>query len=242
MSVTTAQETTGKLEGVVLSESGDVANVHIINITSGKATITQLSGYFSIQVQLKDTVVISAIQYKRKELVITKAILKSGSIRINLEDVINELDEVIVLPFNLSGDLSIDMNNLKIDPIITASTIGLPNAHVKKLTYIEKKMNSVMGGGTIVSLINAINGNTKRMKKFEKSYVKYQLSTEIRDYYSDSLFTQILKIPKNKIADFMYFCEIDIAFDSIVGIDNKLDILDFLERKSLVYTAENMMK
>ena len=43
------------LEGKVVSETKDVADVHVLNITTKKATITNAYGYFSIPIKLNDT-------------------------------------------------------------------------------------------------------------------------------------------------------------------------------------------
>ena len=39
----------------------------VSNITRNKGTITDIKGYFEISVRLNDTLVFSAVQYKRKE-------------------------------------------------------------------------------------------------------------------------------------------------------------------------------
>lgn len=53
------------MEGKVYSKDGDVAATHVLNITSKRATITNISGFFAIQVQLNDTLVFSAVQFKK---------------------------------------------------------------------------------------------------------------------------------------------------------------------------------
>ncbi|HZJ20493.1 MAG TPA: hypothetical protein VFD35_09115, partial [Pricia sp.] len=56
-----------------------------------------------------------------------------------------------------------------------------------------------------------------------------------REFYVDSLYTTELKIPKEKIDDFLYFCEVDSAFQSLVDTHDRLAIWEFMRKKSLVY-------
>ena len=51
-----------------------------------------------------------------------------------------------------------------------------------------------------------------------------------------------LRIPMNKIPDFMYFCEVDVTFNSIVDSRDKLKIWEFLKMKSAEYRTNNDLK
>jgi len=64
-----AQEFSTKLEGRVYSKDAHVAATHVSNISSKKGPITDAGGFFTILVKLNDTLVFSAVQYKRKEVV-----------------------------------------------------------------------------------------------------------------------------------------------------------------------------
>lgn len=230
---------TKEIHGKVSSADGDVAATHVLNITTQKAAITDIDGYFSIAARLNDTLAFSAIQYKRKEIVVTTDILASKSIFISLDAAVNQLNEVVVMPYNLTGDLSRDMQS---KPVIVAATLGLPNAYVKKKTQSERLLIEATTGGGIVPLapiINAITGRTKMLKENYKRDVKYERTERVRNFYSDSLYTADLRIPALKIDDFMYFCEVDPEFSGIVDTHDKIKILSFLRSKSLVYRKNN---
>ena len=230
-----------KLEGKVINSNKGIADVHVMNTSSNRATITDEEGLFSIATRLNDTILFSAVQYKRVNLVVTRAMLESSSIVVPLEEFINELDEVVVRPYNLSGDLGRDMNNLKTDKVYVAATLGLPNAYVKPITQAERKLNEATTGGGLVPLnpiINAISGRTKYLKKVLASKEKYARTSRVREYYADSLFVKYLKIPENKIEDFMYYCEVDNSFSSVVDSHDKLKIWEYLKLRSTAYLRE----
>lgn len=231
-----------ELEGRVLNESGDVAATHVINTTTKRATITSAEGFFKIAAQVNDTLVFSAVQFKKKELVVTQSILESKSLFITMEDALTELDEVVVRPYNLSGDITQDLNVLQTEPVVTASTLGLPNAYVKPMTQTQRVLHEATTGGGIVPLnpiLNGISGRTKMLKKRLELEERYARTERVRAFYPDSLYVRDLKIPIAKIDDFMYFCEFDDEFSGLVDTHDKLKIWSFFKQKSVVYRENN---
>jgi len=230
-----AQDTSSKeIAGRVSSADGDVAATHVLNISLQKAAITDIDGFFTITAGLNDTLVFSAVQFQRKELVMTKELLASKSLYINLEPSLNALDEVVVMPFNLSGELGRDMNRIEIDPPLTAASLGLPNAFVKKMSQAERKAFSARSGGPLLTALNALTGETKRLRLISDREAKYSRTEFIRKAYHDSLYVKQLKIPADKINDFMYFCEVDSSFAALDEKDN-LSIWEFMLQKSVAY-------
>ncbi len=250
----TYAQQTKDLEGRVFSKDGDVAGTHVINSTTQKATITDVNGFFKIQAKLNDTLVFSAVQYKRKVLPINAAILESRLLNVYLEEGEIKLDEVFVMPYNLTGDLSKDIDSLKIGSIVTASSLGLPNANVKVKTQNERKLFEADNGKffriigdsledlleptiqiNLNKILNRITGRTRMLKKFVAIDKNIVLMNRLKDYYADSLFIQNLGIPKNRINDFMYYCEVDSAFQTLVDSQDRLKLWEFMRKKSVVY-------
>jgi hypothetical protein len=255
-----AQEFTTKLEGRIYSKDADVAATHVSNISSKKGTITDAQGFFSISVRLNDTLVFSAIQYKRKEVVVTLEVLKTDLFNVPLEPSLTELDEVVVTPYNLSGDLKRDIITIKVENIVTASTLGLPNANVKVISQNERrlfeadngkfislgnyKLDSTFNPMIMVNLnkiLNRVTGRTQKLKKFVAIDKEIAMLQKVKRLYPDSLFVQDLKIPETKINDFMNFCEVDSTYNEVVEGDDILNIWEFLYRNSLVYRKNNAL-
>ncbi|RKR06957.1 carboxypeptidase-like protein [Maribacter vaceletii] len=232
-----------EIEGKVVSKNEDVAAVHVQNISTQRATITDLNGYFTIKATVNDTLVISAVQFKRKEIVVSTDMLQSSLLQIPLEDSLTQLDEVVVMPYNLSGDISKDLNTLKTEEVVTASTLELPNAYVKPISKAERELfEATTGGGIPLNpIINGISGRTKMLKNRIKRNEKYERTQRVRAFYADSLITSDLKIPEVKIADFMYFCEVDTTFSSVVDTHDHLKIWEFLRKKSIAYRKNNYL-
>lgn len=233
---------TKNLEGRVTSKDGDVAATHVLNVTTQRAGITDLNGYFSIQVRENDTLVFSAVQFKKKQIVVTPSIFKSTNLIVPLEEALEELDEVVVTPYNLSGDIAKDLQTLDIEPVVTASTLDLPNAYVRVPTKAERELFEATSGAGIIPLnpiLNGISGRTKMLKQRIARNNLYGRTERVREFYADSLYQTELKIPQERTDDFFYFCEVDSLFQKVVDTHDLIQIWEYLEKRSLVYRKNN---
>lgn len=229
------------LEGRVYSNDGDVAGTHVMNITTQRATIADANGFFSIPARFNDTLVFSAVQYKRKVVPIQLALWQSGFLSVYMEAGEIKLAEVMVMPYNLSGDLSKDLVGLDIDPLVTANTLGLPNANVRVPTQTERRLYTartwdahfyiIAAGTKLDPLINYFSGRTKRLNQRIAREAAYERIQNVRSFYVDSLFVHGLHIPKERITDFMDFCEVDPIFDSLVEANDRLRLWEFMLKK-----------
>ena len=165
----------------------------------------------------------------------------------------NELKEVVVTPYNLTGDLTKDIDRVTLEKDVSAEALNLPNAHRRIPTQSERKlqeassMSMTAGGGlggagggmSLNPIINAITGRTKMLKNRVKVDKTYAQTQQVQGFYADSLFVSTLKIPMDRIEDFMYFCEVDEAFQTAVELGDKLQILDIMIQKSRAYRESN---
>jgi len=244
-----AQEGDDKvLQGRVTSTDKDVVGVVVQNITTEDAVITDLEGNFSIRVRVNDTLVFSAVHFLRKSIPVSKALFQSNFVEVPMQEFVNQLKEVVVSPYDLTGDLSKDIDRVTLEKDVSAEALNLPNAHQRVPTQNERRLKQATAGkfnvGMLLNppidpLINAITGRTKMLKnrvKVDKSYAQTQ---RVQGYYADSLFVTTLKIPMEKIDDFMYFCEVDETFQAAVNSQDKLRIWDVMVQKSRAYRENN---
>ena len=259
--VANSQDFKKQIEGRVYSEDGDVAAVHVSNISISRGTITDVSGYFEISGGLNDTLVFSAVQFQRVEIVVTLEVLQNDMLNVLLKESLTELDEVVVMPYNLTGDLNRDMGNLKIQPVVTASTLGLPNAYVKVKTQNERKLFEADNGKFIYlgsykmdttfnptvminfnKILNRVTGRTKKLKKYVAMDKEIALLRNVKRFYPDSLYVQEFDIPKESLNEFFYFCQADASFASIVETGDELKVWEYLQNRSHEYHANNKYK
>jgi len=230
-----------KLEGRVYSKDGDVAATNVQNITANRGTITDENGFFAITASLNDTLIFSAVQFKKTQVIISKEILERRFLNIQLEDALTELDEVVVTPYNLTGDILKDIDLITTEQVVTASTLDLPNAYVKPISKAERELYAATAN-PIMSfdpLINAITGRTKMLKKRVARNKLYSRTERVKAFYADSLFQSDLKIAEDQIDDLLYFCEVDTAFQTVVDSHDRLKIWEYIRKKSVVYRKNN---
>ena len=226
----------------MLEAGAGIPNVHILNLSANQATISNAEGYFEIEAGVGDTLLISAIRYQRKTFRVEEEMLRATSLTIELEPFVNQLDEVVLWPYNLSGDLDQDLSNMPVEEAVTATSLGLPNARAEVKTQSERKLFEATSGAGLIPLnpvLNALSGRTRMLKRRLARDRAYEQTQEVRSRYPDSIFVRELGIPLIRIPDFMYFCEVDPAFSSLATSADRLRMWEFLRRKSGEYRKNN---
>lgn len=236
------------ISGKVVGKS-DVEGIHVINKSSQKFTITNSQGEFLIPAKLNDTIVFSGVTYQPKELIITKAIIQTTSVTVELSELVNELDEVVVGKV-LSGDLLTDINESGAKAKINFYDLGIPGYTGVPKTQVERKLYEADGGSFINSvgsanigvgaginlhkILNRISGRTKMLK----SHVKFEKANTCMDEaitkFADDLFENET-IEEPKMVEFFYFASDDERFLDLCKSKNELLMYEFLKEKLKVF-------
>ncbi len=101
------------INGRIVVASNDKEGVTVFNTSSNKGAITDENGIFEIAVTLNDILEFSALQFQDFTVTITKNVIESKQITVLLVEEINKLDEVVLLPFGLTGNLDADLDNVR---------------------------------------------------------------------------------------------------------------------------------
>ena len=119
-----SQEQEQIVKGKVQSETSKaiLQNVHVLNLTKVKGTITNNEGEFEINAKLNDTLYFSYIGYKPLKVVVTNDLIRFDENTIELTELAFALEEVIIKPYQLTGYLEIDVKNA---PVNTLSLIHI---------------------------------------------------------------------------------------------------------------------
>lgn len=221
------------LSGKLYSASGiNTENIHVINRTAQRFTITNKEGEFSIPVKLNDTLSFSSIQHKPKEVVVSEAILNTQTLLLTLEEQINQLDEVLVGKV-LSGDLMFDVQSTEGDAPINFYDVGIPGYTGRLATQSERRLSEATSGGGIIPLnpiINAITGRTKELKEHIRIEEKDALIRNIRARLSKDFF-EANPLDEEFKMNYFYFCMDDKEFLNRCKNKTDFDVLIFLKTK-----------
>lgn len=238
-----AQDKSVTIDGKITNDATNLEGIHVLNLTSLVATITKKDGTFQISGKVNDTVLISSIEYKTKKIILNEQQISSKTITILLEPDVTELDEVTVRPHNLSGNLERDLKeNPSVYEKISPSKLGLPNAYVKPKTQTERRIYEAKSGGGILPLnpiINAITGRTKKLKNQLKLERKEEKLEATKEQFNTTLYSEFLKIPEDRIDDFIYYCAVDTAFIAVQQTEDTFLMLELLRKKSIEYRKVN---
>ena len=254
--------------GKLSSDSLSVDNVHIVNQNTKIGTLSNLYGEFKIIVKGNDTVIISAIQFQREKIVITKRHLEKLQFNLKIKPEITNLDEIVVSQHNLTGNFLIDAKNAKEIGVMNEKLLGHGAWDVDfrimddydKIDGIRPPNPSKLTnpnipiGGDVIGLLGLIFnpvikeaskiGQRKRKQKLKKR--KYNeasktASDNIRIEFGDVFFIEKLYIPLGHIDLFLEFCKSKGLIDFFLN-DQKIELIDLLFKESKVYINKYLKK
>ena len=200
------------IEGTVYNDdSYSIEGVHVLNITSNYNTITDSEGNFKIFSNLNDEIIFSAIQFKRKKIIINGDLLNSISIKVFLEEFVNELDEVIVNSSGLSGNLSTDLLNSNVIDKLNFDDFGIPGFKGIRMEKIptnaqlvsELLLAPLAGGINIDRMYKWFSGYYKNLKKVREYSNDYDLIDQIINFYGEGFFTDEFNLDIDSIHNFV---------------------------------------
>jgi len=215
------------LYGKVESEL-NVENIHVINKTAQKFTITNALGEFKILAKLNDTLILTSIQHKQVSFLVDEDMILNKIVLIELEKQINSLDEVVIGKV-LSGNMLLDIGNVEGAPM-TSKKAGIPSYQGKRKSQSQRRLHEATSGGGIIPLnliLNALSGRTKKLKHHIKLEAREELMFNIKGRLSEDFFTNN-PLDDDLRMDFFYYCSEDENFLLRCKNKNDLEILLFL--------------
>jgi len=223
------------LNGEIIADQ-DLEGIHIINKTSNRFTTTNAYGKFSIPAKYKDTILVSSVQYKQTEVLVTYQNIQDGIISIYLEEQVNVLDQVIVGKI-LTGDLDSDIKNSDAERPIDFYDLGLPGYTGRRLTQSERRLADA-DGGTFVTLttinvykiLNRISGRTNMLKERVFLERKTVLTNALKARMDEDFFS-LYPIDEKYKEEFWYFCSEDENFEKRCKGKSDIEIFEFLIEK-----------
>lgn len=213
----------------------EVEGINVFNISSNKGTVTDANGTFRIAVALNDTLSVSAIQVASTTLIIGEEQMTSKKININLSERMNQLGTV-TLRRPLTGYIGSDANIIPVQEPITATSIGLPNADLPKLSKTRRQLYAATSG-PVDALLNMISGRTKMLKKHLEFNKTAALTLGLLEKFPESYFIDGLKIDRLNIYSFIFYCEDDPKYQAVMK-QSTIEIIEFLEAKSEEYRLQ----
>lgn len=233
-SKTLAQATTPiLLEGKVIADMSNLEGIYVIDLKTEKDAITDKSGYFSLPASVGDTILFSAVQFKKLRVVLTEKSFEKESFFVKMEPIINQLKEVVVR----NG-----YDN------INAVALGIIPKGQKKFTPAERKLygatdfsttpntDGTSGGSISVDpIFNFLSGNTRKLKQELEVEKKESHLKQLENLFDRHHFVDKLKIPAEYVKGFEYFAVEDKQFAVVLDSKNKTEIEFLLAELAVKY-------
>lgn len=242
------QQNYKNLHGKLLNYKNAISNAAILNLNTQLGTVSNDNGEFSINVTLRDTLLITSIQYQVKKIVVTNKILNSiKPIIIQLVPSVTILNEVFVQK-RITGDLALDSKNKPKDKTPKSNfSININEISAFSFKYITPDYTKPPNAESFTNPIqmNGVGGSASipdkrysRLRKMKNLLIqKKNFPTKIVETLGINFFVKNLKIPKDKIPDFLTYCEYKNIIKKFYN-HQLLDVIKILQNESIVYHKE----
>ncbi|MBP6001457.1 MAG: hypothetical protein KA513_04380 [Flavobacterium sp.] len=247
------------LRGIVVVDSFDVEAVTVRNISSNLNAKTDIDGKFSIRARATDTLFFESQSFISQRYILSQKDFWKEELEIRLHVKITELDELIITPYTLSGNLTEDTKRIQVYgdgfALIDAKKIMHYEDDVRMGAPINTAMPNVFAptgvnllGIVVVGLVNlvGVKANPKKNSErvFEERRIKNLQSKSYSDHlferFSHSFFVETLKIKNEDIPLFMGFSELNVYdLSPLLKPENELKLIDYLIQKAAEFKKQN---
>jgi hypothetical protein len=237
------------LHAKVVADSLVVDNLTVKNVTSNISAVTNADGKFTLYARATDTLYFSGLSFRSAYLIVNETHFLQEMLVIRLNVNVTVLDEVIITPNALTGDLAGDSRKTKTRNI----TAGMTSVHedVNYNQYRTKYAKNENGALptqaqgsqlTGVDFVRVYKMLFKKKKKKDRGDV-YSINgaksfpETVSALYTYHFFTQTLKIPKDEIGLFVTFCDTGAQSAALLDPKKEFELTDYLVTKSKEYLA-----
>lgn len=229
----------------------DPQGISIFNINSGEGAISNVDGKFEVAVKENDTIKIFAVQFQEFMVVIDKRVIQSKTLNIYMSELLNRLPEVIVSPYDLTGQLGVDVEKLEVIALPLNVKVEAPEGYyanvenvvdfgkAPKNKALEFNQTRLVNGLNFVNLFKLIlitNKQNDISDPYSNSYKNVDL--ELRKMYNDEFFKDNFNIEFNDIPDFILYADVNGLDEEMLRKGNELDLIEFLMEQSKKYKKQ----
>ena len=219
------------LKGSIKADSLAESSINIVNLTQETGTTNAADGTFEIKVTEEDTLLFSSVQYEILKVKITKEIIRSKFLEVELGLQVTELEEVQISNTGLTGNLEKDMAKVK---IFNQKDIGFGFSTYKRPTGVAK-VHAAMTSSPLALIVNTLNGNLKTLKRAQKHIdFDFLVDKGIRGVPKE-FFIEELSIPEDKLILFVEFCAKDDGYKALLRQKDPMKLMEFFKQQTPLF-------
>lgn len=216
-----------RIEGTVVNVETrlPINNVHVINTTRIKGTVTDGNGFFELNAKVNDTLLFSYLGFETIKVRVTNDWIKNKTAKVAITEKAYALEEVVVNKYNLTGFVEVDT---KLIPVIEDqyrySISGLNAGYEvgnKSPTAVGKVIQSIFNPAD--ALYNIFGKRPKQMRKLKQMKQDNTIRELLATKYDRQTLAALLEVGKEDIPLILENCNYSEYF---IKTANDLQILD----------------
>ena len=225
--LTFCQEQSESVKGNVQSETSKtiLQNVHVLNLSKVKGTITNSKGEFEINAKVNDTLYFSYIGYKPLKIIVTNDLIRFDDNTIELTELAFALEEIIIKPYQLTGYLEIDVKNAPVNTSARYQIVGLPNlgyeAGRRSRSGISKVIGAIFNPADFLN--NLFKKKSSKMDKLRLMREDEEIKNLLSIKFDREVLVQLLGVERVDIDEILRNCNFS---DTFIQQANDLQILE----------------
>lgn len=245
-------ERTKVLGKIHVPQGEDAEGISVYNISSQKGIITDTNGSFEIEVTENDRVQISALQYQSFTVMVDRGVIERKIMNIFLNPAVNQLEEVVVRPYDLSGNINVDVKKIPTYSVAKDwdmsygaleygyefkpdDKTGISGNAAEEALHSEGLKNgadvlAIMGG-----VAQLLFPRGKKISVAETERNKALVSNNIQQRFSKHFITDNFDIPEDKAVDFLFYAQENGLDQNLLKSQNEMELMEFLSKKSKEY-------
>lgn len=225
--LTFSQEQTETVKGKIQSETSKsiLQNVHVLNLTKVKGTISNSKGEFEVKANVNDTLYFSYIGYKSLKVIVTNDLIRFDENTIEITELAFALEEIIVKPYQLTGYLEIDVKNSPVNTSARYKIVGLPNlgyeAGRRSRSGISKIIGAIFNPADFLN--NLFKKKSARMDKLRLMREDEEIKNLLSIKFDREVLVQLLGVNRVDIDEILRNCNFS---DTFIQQANDLQIME----------------
>ncbi|MEZ4854549.1 carboxypeptidase-like regulatory domain-containing protein [Flavobacterium sp.] len=214
------------IKGTVLNSQTllPMNNVHIINTTKVKGTVSDGNGLFEIMAQANDTLLFSYLGFETIKVRVTNDWIKNKTAKVALTEKAFALEEVVIKQYNLTGYVEVDTRLIPIVENKRYSISGLDAGYEvgdKSPNAVTKVLQSVFNPADF--LYNVFGKRPREMRKLKEIKKDNTIRDLLATKYDRQTIAALLEVDKDDIPLILQNCNYSEYF---IKTANDLQILD----------------
>ena len=238
-----------KVSGKVTAPLGeDIEGISIYNISSQMGTVTSPEGLFELNVAENDRISVTALQFSTFTVIVDSGVIESEMMGIYLNPVVNQLEEVIVRPYDLLGNVTADVSRIQTANVVPHWDLSYESLEFD-YEFSADQYTSVKGNKAeeayfngqyqasldFIGLAGLLFPKKKRKTFRELNSEKNLVANSLRQRFSNSYLSLVFGIQEELANDFIFFVEENGMQRRWLKQENEILLLDFMHQKSDAY-------